>query len=418
MKKEFRFPTIIGIIFLIIAIISGVYLTGRQTTLGSKASGSCYPDILQISNITNHAVDISFSTSATCQITLSVNNQIFTDLKPSQKLHYFEIENLKELTEYSFSLISEGNTIIEDSFKFTTATTPASSIPTSKIAWGKVYGPDGKTPANAVVYLNIPGAAPLSSVVTTDGNWSISLANSFNESKKDWFSVPDPDVDEEIIVVSNDGTTTQITNSTANNNPVPDITVGKNILEAPIVNNSQSGFLNVSPVMAQKNLDITNPKNGEIISANKPNFFGVAPVNSKIIIEVHSDVAISGEAYSNTSGDWNWTPPSGLSPGEHTITVKVQNPNTGLWESIVRNFVVSAAESSTGPQFVASSSATIAPPTPTITSTITPTNTAVPTERVSRPSTTVKPPVTGNSAPTVIIIIASLIFFLISVKFI
>jgi Bacterial Ig-like domain len=426
MTVEKHFPTILGLVLLLICIAASIYLTGFRTTLGSKASGDCTPINPQVANITDSSADISYITSAACLATVSVNSQIFNDVKPATatKIHYFQIKGLKNSTAYNYSLVTNGQTINKTAYNFKTGSTPASSLPTSNLAWGRVLSADKKSVANAIVYLNIPGAFPLSSFVTTDGNWSISLASSFNDSQTDWFVPPSTAVEENIVVISEDNVTTQVVNSTALNNPVPDIIIGQNSLTAPTVVPTSAGNLaNVTPVQTSQNLDILNPQNGETLPSTRPEFFGTAPINSNVVIEVHSDATTSANVQSDNTGSWNWSPPSDLAPGDHTITVKVQDPSTGVWQTVTRNFTVLATGNGS-PAFVASGSATTITPTSTIINptskpTITPTVTPTPIVRAAQPaSASTKPPVTGNELPTVIIITSALLFFLISVKFI
>jgi hypothetical protein len=431
MRKEKRFPTIIGLLFLILAIAGGVYLNSTRTNLGSKASGDCKPINVQIANITHNSADISYTTGASCLSTISLNDQVINDVRflntnqsPSAtKIHYFQAKYLKEKTEYHFSLITNGQTVTDNAYLFTTGSKPSSELPTSNLAWGRVLNPDKKTTSNAIVYLNIPGAAPLSSFITSNGNWSISLASSFNSQNNDWFTPPSNPVEEDIVVVADDGSITQVTNNTSLNNPVPDIIIGQNSLTVPpdYISGDQGIIDAISPVQTQKNITITNPTDKETLNINIPDFFGTGPINSTIVIEVHSSDPIVGQAQSDTSGTWHWSPPQSLEPGEHTITAKVQNPSTGLWESVTRTFTV-LAQNNSNPAYEASASATTAPtvePTiePTIEPTQIPTITPTPIIRTAHPSSaSAKPPVSGDSLPTVIIIGSAFAFLLLSLS--
>lgn len=424
MKKDLHFPTIVGLIVLLLAVAAGVYLSTNRVSLSSKASGDCKPQNVQITNLTHTSATISFITSSTCRANVDINNQTVSDLKletlntpdESVHLHYFEVKRLKEKTSYDFTLISGGTSYNENSYKFTTAAAPTSATPTSNLAWGKVFDTDGKTPANAIVYLNIPGAYPLSSIVTTNGNWSISLANSFNDQLTNWFVSPADATAEDIIVVAENSSTTQVTNNTSRNNPVPNIILGRNSLESTdVTDTSTSGIVATQPtVVNQKKVEILNPQNNDQLSTSRPDFFGTAPINSRVIIELHSAQVINSETVTDPTGTWHWSPSSALDPGSHTLTVKTQNPATGIWETVTRSFVVLAADSTSSLSFEASGSATT--PSPTIAPTIVPTDTVAPTIRVARPSTTVKPPVTGNTTPTLIVVLLSCVFLLVSFK--
>ncbi len=428
MNKEKRFPTILGLIFLIIALFVGIYLTTNRTSLGSKASGDCIPINSQVTNITNSTADISFLTSASCLVSLSVNGQLLSDIKndTATKIHYFQVRNLKNNTSYNYTIISGGQNYTENSFVFETGSNPVSSLPTSNLAWGKVFDAESKPAVNALVYLNIPGASPLSSFITTDGNWSVSLASTFNDSKTDWFIPPENATDEDIVVISDDGTTTQVTNSTALNNPVPDIVIGRDSLAAPQVTSLPVGkVVDTTNVQSEKSVDIFNPQDNETLNVVRPDFFGTAPASSKVIIEVNSETVINGESLADNSGSWHWSPPSDLAPGKHTITVKVQNTTTGIWETVTRNFTVLAGDDD-GPSYQASSSATIIP---TAVPSVIPTTAVIPTTVVLTPTDTLKPSITpitetvtpsstsstlyqtGGSFPTYFLVLLSIILF-------
>lgn len=436
MKSEKHFPTIIGLIFLVICIVAGIFLTSSKTSFNSKASGDCKPVNLQSANITDTAADISFITSSSCLSVLSIDGRTVSDVRAEttdssaspSKIHYFQVKYLKAQTQYSFSIISDGQTITNDLFNFKTSSTPTDALPTSNLAWGRVLNPDLKTAGNAIVYLSIPGAAPLSAFITSNGNWSISLASSFNDTRTSWFIPPAIPTDEDIVVIGEDGSTTQITNNTSLNNPVPDIVLGQNSLTSPQVTPQTGTVGNITTSTTTKTVDILNPKDGDSLPISRPDFFGVAPQNSQVIIEVHSDIPYTGQTSTDNTGVWHWSPPENLTPGQHTVTVKVQDTSTGLWNTVTRNFTVLATDSSTL-SYTASASASVITPTsspvPTIVAVVTsvPTNiptktpTAIPTLRTVTP-TIVQTPVTGNTSTTIIFIIGALCLFLFSIKLI
>ena len=439
MLKEKKIPTILGLIILISGVFVGVFLTNQKTSFTSKASGSCNPKNSQITNITNNAASISFVTESMCLSSLSVNNQtieneaiISADQK--SKIHYFDVINLNADTEYSFSIITNGTSYKESSYTFKTATNPSGPIPSSNLAWGRVFTPELKAAKKVMVFVNIPGASPLSALVTSLGNWNISLANSFNESKTGRFT-PTKNTSEEIIVIDQENQITQITGNTSNNDPTPDIILGQNQFSSSTVTydtKTDTGSLSsVTPVSDSKELDILNPKENESISTQKPDFFGTGPINSTVKIEVHSSTIYNGEVTVNNNGSWNWSPPSNLEPGEHTITATVII--NGVEKVISRNFTVLAADGNIA--YSASPSASIIntqTPTPTLTITPTPTFTPTPTKTVifttSTPTSTLNPtnipitsistssgiPKTGNTTPTILLLLIASSFIVFS----
>lgn len=425
MKKERSIPSILGLILLVLCSFIGVYLTSQRTYFSPKAAGDCQPDNLQMTNITHRSTTISFQTSGQCFSSLNLDNNTFSNLLSSTpyRLHYFEINNLEQQKKYSFSLIIGGKTYSTDQYSFTTAPTPPSTIPSSNLAWGKVYTPDHQPAANVLVYLNIPGAAPLSARTTNEGNWNVSLANSFNDSLTNWFNNPVSPVSEEIIVFSSDGSATQIAHTSSQNNPVPDIIIGQNSLDSSSNNTQQTGEIpsNHGGLAAgSSTLTITNPTEGDVLNTNQPQFFGQASSNTTINLEVHSDTPIQAQAQSDSSGNWSWTPTQPLSPGTHTITAKIYNSSTNLWTTVSRNFTVMAA--SDGPAFTATPSATIIPSPSPLPTAIQPTSTPQPTitltttpvVRSAIVSTSSSTPVTGDTLPTIGLIFFASLFVLAS----
>lgn len=433
MFKEKRIPTILGLMILIGGVIAGVSLTSKNINPVSKASGDCIPKNPQITNITNNSASISFVTESSCLSTLLINNQTInnsatTDNNQKSQIHYFDVSNLDDSTNYNFSFINDGKDYKLPAYKFKTAPKPNSSIPSSNLAWGRVFTPELKAASKVIVFLNIPGVSSLSALVTSSGNWNISLSNSFNDSQTDRFTPP-ANTAEEIIVIDQSKQTTQISANTSQNNPTPDIILGQNQFSPVKVNfnvETNTGSLSsVTPIPNSQNLDILNPKDNESIATQKPDFFGTGPGNSKIKIEVHSSTVYTGEITTNADGSWNWSPPSDLPVGDHTITATVIQD--GIEKIVTRKFTVLAADNLLA--YSASPSATTPTltqiptlpvlPSITITPTSIPTITAIPTStstssnRTTRPSTSSGIPATGELTPTFILlfIAASLMTF-------
>lgn len=429
MRNEKKIPTILGLLFLLASITIGIIWTKSNKNISSKASSVCKPDNLQITNITHHSFDISFVTVDSCLSIVSVDNRTVNDIRfvntntestPS-KIHYFQIDNLKEKTFYPFTLINNGSSINKPDYKVETATKPTSSVPTSNLAWGRVFNPDLKPATDAIVYLNITGSAPLSSFITSSGHWNISLANSFNDQKSDWFT-PQNNQDEDIVVISSGNLATTISSNTSRNNPVPDIIIGQNSFSSTPVDTTGS-FNSNNSISSDINLQIKNPTENEVITTQKPDFFGTAPIDSLLEIKIESEVIVNGTSTSSSDGSWHWSPPEDLSPGEHTITVSINNPKTGLKEQVSRKFKVLAQDNNLA--FSASSSAiTKTTPSPTLIPTqvvtATPTPTLQPTApissssaaRTSKPSTESGIPKTAFALPTFLLIGTALILLI------
>jgi len=421
MKKEIKIPTFIGLILLIVTIFAAVILSDRNINPLIKASTDCQPINPQVTNITNKSASISFTTNGSCLANIKINNLTLNDVRfgnndspnPS-KIHYFDIFNLETSKEYSYELIVDGKTFERDSYNFKTASQPSGDPSSSNLAWGKVLNQDGTPASEGIVYLSIDGASPLSSFITSSGNWSLSLSNSFNDSLTDWFSLVDK-TREDIIIIASDQSQTQVTNNTSNNNPVPDITIGQDtLLTGDSSEAEETGIIPTGTIGSiEKELDISNPKDEETISTLKPDFFGTGPAGSDLDIKVESPVVYTDNITVGDDGTWNWSPPENLTPGEHTITITTEDKKT-----ITRKFVVLAAEGE--PSFSASESAKKTTPTPTKSPTAIPTKvptliptnipvtiipTNVPGEVSGDKSKNEELPKTGNATPTLLLIV-------------
>lgn len=410
MKQEKRIPTIFGIILL----VGTIYLTTRLISNPQKssinASESCEPINPQVTNKTDKSANISFTTSDDCLSNLNIGNYSYQNLKQKGKIHYFDVDKLEANKNYEFEIIVDGKKYNSSYYIFETAQKPTNNIPDSNLAWGKVLTPENNPATQAIVYLNVPGASPLSALVTSSGHWNISLAVSFNEGLSDWFSMPN-NIEEDITVIAPNYPSTQIVSNTARNNPVPDIILGQNNFSLPeaVVDTilpQESLITTDIDLIADKPLDILNPKINETLNSLKPDFFGTAKPNSKLKIKIESPVTLNDEIKVDSDGDWNWSPTQNLTPGEHTITVTDDKNNL-----ITRKFIVLAAESSQ-PSFSASESALLVTPTLTPTKVITP----VPTKKitptnipVTLPSTASGIPQSGTVFPTFFILLISFV---------
>jgi len=404
--KEKKFPTIFGMILLLVILFLGVFLSTQKTSLNSQASVSCEPINPQITNLTYGSFDFSFTTPSPCSATLIINNIIYQDISLSPTTHYYKVTNLSPKTEYKFSLVSGSSTYSWPEFSLTTASKPNSPIPLSNLAWGKIIDKSGKAISGAIVYLTLPGSQALSAFSNKDGNWNISLASSFNEQKNDWFS-PSSVVEEEIIVYSPDGQLTQITNQSDRNDPVPDIIVGQNYFSnIPTPASSFQTDLNPSPVKIDiKKLSIISPKEDETIYTPKPDIIGQGPAGGTFQLDLDGKKVNITVSQNNT---WNYSPSQNLFSGPHQLTLNFQG------DTISRNFTVANTDSYLS--FTATPSATLVPTQviiPTITTLPTPSikPTLIPTVRTAKPSTTSSLYQSGNSLPTYLISILSILLF-------
>jgi hypothetical protein len=267
-----------------------------------------------------------------------------------------------------------------------------------------VIGADGSPTGNAIVYVEAEGGQTLSAMTKTDGTWRLNLALSRGSDGE--VLTYDPAITPVSIFVQAgiSGTATAITN-TGKTKPVPDIVLGKNQSFVEVVDTTlasttdtttnSTGFKNITEeadvALSQEATDsatsmvITYPAlNGEMIATSSPEFSGKTAPGTTIRISVHSSLELTQMIKADKDGVWKWTPPQGLEPGVHTVTLEYTDENN-VFQRIVRSFTVLAAESVGGlPAFTATPSAI---PTLSRTATTSATPSATPSRAASMPST-------------------------------
>ncbi|MFA7301400.1 MAG: hypothetical protein WC069_03755 [Candidatus Shapirobacteria bacterium] len=395
--KDKRIPTILGTFLLLTILFSGVWLSLQKTNLFSQASGDCSPIGIQVTNLTNKSVDISFQTASACSSNLVINTLTLPNFGAKSTIHYFRIDNLSSSTQYQYHLLIDGQEFKQTFYTFKTAPLPSGTLPTANLAWGKILLSTGLPSVNSLVYLNIPGAWPLSALTDSNGQWHISLSNSYTDNKLSLFTPPLIGT-EDIIIYSPNGQLTQVENSLTKNDPVPNIIVGQGFVSSlgtgPASTVAPTKISTIVPTIAlNTKLSINYPSEGETITTLRPDIFGQGKNYSTVSLKI--DTVISGNATTKADGSWNWSPVADLKIGNHILVATLGG------ETVTRNFIIGSVTSNSSPlSFSASSSAVVVTPTtiPTI----------IPTIRTGKVSTKSGIPVTGNASPLYLLLLSSL----------
>jgi len=446
MKKNIapkHFPALLGLVLLLGCLAIGVFLINQARSLVLKASPLLSPQQVKITNIGSNSFVVSWTTTGKTTGAVSVGETLKTEelrkdirdqetsLLTSSLTHLIVVDNLKPQTKYFFKIIS-GEKTYDNTGKPYEVTTANQKIPADNdIASGKILTADNQPAGGALVYLSLANTIPQAAMTDNNGNWVIPLATARTLDLTD-FSHYDRQLQVEEILVKGGEQTASATLTTGNDNPSPDIILGQNynFLNQPLSPTSppeslpsaetggeESQF--IVPTFAppeKEELTITFPAEGEQINSSVPEFFGKAPKGQELEIEIESEEQVSSQANTDQKGQWNWSPNTPLSPGEHRISVSYTDKN-GILKKITRSFVVLAAGQSELPSFTATPSGqeVTATPVPTVTpfpspeaeTTLTPTILPTSTPKLSATETpnltpTEEPevPPTGISLPT------------------
>lgn len=427
MKKTLTIPTLLGLLLLLLGLGTGIYLLRQGANLTLFAGSSSIPQQVKITNITEGGFSVSWITdkeslgflkygpTADTPLTAADDRNQISATAKTYLTHHITVRDLKPAATYFFR-IGMGERLFTNNgqpYQISTAPLAKAPPPASDIAYGTIVDQNGAPVEGAIIYLSLANTTPLSALSKASGSWMIPL-NLARSTDLSAFSPYDrqASIEEIFVQVGNRGTATAVT-TTRNDSPVPTITLGKNhdfrseITYAGTPSPTPTSGSQFSPpplATPSYTLTIFNPKEGERINTQRPEFYGTGPAGENITIEVRSPGPASASAQIDSTGNWRWTPPANLEPGSHTVTIRLAKGTV-----LTRSFVVLAAGDSQIPAQTATESATTPSPTPSPSPTATPTT---PPGRVSLPSTQEGTPIPGNLTPTFYLFIMGLALLL------
>lgn len=179
---KFKIPTLLGLGVIVVGIGVGVFLVLREQVFLSSAAPSQTPQNIQISNIEDSQVSISWQTSSPSLgfVSFGQNNTsdetVLDDRDTRQPqshlVHYVTLKNLIPKTTYQYKIIS--GKITTKILNFTTAS-EASTQTNFRPVIGTVL--NGEKPLDeGIAYVAIPGASLQSALVKNQGNFLIPLS--------------------------------------------------------------------------------------------------------------------------------------------------------------------------------------------------------------------------------------------------
>lgn len=389
-----RIPTILGIGLIVLGIVLTTIIVRVQTSLRSNASTSEKPQNVKVTNLSDNSFTITYQTDTAT--TGSVNygkgkelgNTELDDLDREKggfspkNIHSITVKKLSPNTKYFLVVISGENTFLDNGAPFEISTGPSISSPSASqtVIKGKVILPDGNAPNEALVYLSTDNSQLLSATVAKDGNFNFSLKGFRTDDLSSYLKLNENTILK--LLAINNSLKSTVLFSLNQTGSMPTITLSNDYDFAkdyvPIASKAAEslGFTVVTTKSASLKPQILTPKKDQSLTDQKPQFRGTSLPNETVEIIIHSDENIQSQVTADELGNWTYRPPSNLSPGAHTITIKTRDPS-GILTTIMQSFTVFAADSQVSES--ATSSATPIPPTSFPSPTISPIPTSIPT---------------------------------------
>ena len=379
-------------------VFAGVILLKNAQVFKIGASPTITPKDVRVGSVSDSSATVSWVTDD--QTTAFINygagqdtEMIAYETVDDQKFftHSVTITGLSPETNYYFKINSNGTTYDNNGVAWQFST--GKSLPMSQVSIpisGSVITASGQSEKRAIVYVTVNGYVV--STLTSDSGIFVLQLGSVRTT--DLFSYAEIDPAKtllEISVTTEKGETATAKIFPQSANPIPPLIIGqdqdfRNLQPTGVGQNPDANLDLPETATIESKLDVTGSKaspsktvtldslnDGEVVTSDKPEFFGNGPTGNKITITVHSDTTVTGTTTVSSKGSWSWSPPTNLSEGTHTITVSWVD-TSGITRTLTRSFVVQAGEL---PAFVATPTAT---PTLRPLSTKSPTPTPIPTK--------------------------------------
>lgn len=433
MKKTNKIPTILGVVILLVGTFAGVFFLNMTQVFKVGADSQTSPKDIRVSNLTDNSATVSWITDKESTDFLSWGesasslSKIEKESETDEKFqtHSITLTGLKPNTNYYYKINSDGTSYDNGGIAWQLTTgTQLNTSPNSMNVSGSVLSATGVPTKRALVYITVNGYL-ISTLTSDSGNYVFQLGIARTPDLAAYAQI---DMHSTLLEISVATATDGVASASIfpeSAKPIPPIILGqvadfRNLKpsdnsDAPSANLNlpenatvESKF-NINEKLAtpsSKTVILESLKDGEVVTSTTPEFFGKGPAGETITIKVESENPITNDVQIPKSGSWSWSPPTGLAPGNHTVTISWVDAS-GITRSLKRSFIVQAGEL---PAFVSTPSQSLATPTivPTQTpaiQTIKPTTTP---KQVASPSS-VPVPVTGDLAPTILMSIMGML---------
>lgn len=412
-----RIPTLLGLLFIAFAV-GGVSWAGKYySEVRGRASGGETPQNIQISNISNKSFTVIYTTDVKeagailYGLDAKLGKVKFDDRdtivgkQGAYQVHFITLNDLQENTKYYFSIQSGSTNFLNNNSPYEVTTGKALPLPvgTNSIV-GSVNLPDGSIPIEGVVIVLGDNMQILSVLLRQDGSYSMSLSSARTQDLSAYFALGSSTILNMSVLSGSARSTVAVLGSEIN--PVPLVTLGKdydfttaNLSSLMDHSASASATASSSGEMTQASQsaapspsvafpafdttvasgpDILTPKQDQKFTDQQPLFQGTAYPNATVAITIESTLPIKTTVQADDMGNWQYRPADPLDPGNHEITIVV-NDLQDIPQTIKRSFTVYAE----GSQFIEPSVSPLVSPvasdtaTPTVVATpiVIPTNT-------------------------------------------
>ena len=335
-----KIPTIFGILGVLVSVLIVAVTSqklGEVTKTFSQADSPPTPSFVEAANITDNSATIFWITDkeTTGSVFYGKTSKLGDGAESDSSkniTHMVPITNLKPSTKYYFK-IGDG----ADLHEFTTGPSLQSSQTVEPI-FGKVLDSSGAPVSGVIVTWQVSGAEKIATLTKGDGSYVLPIGNARASGLASFFPITDGLSETITFQFELDNSTTTISCKTGQDRPLPTIRLGETIdcTKRTSSPNPSTGFK--APTADAVSI---NFEDGQTFQTGLPTISGKAGPNQIVQIVVNSETPYSGTVQADPSGNWSWTPPANLTPGQHTVTITVVGLD-GKSTTVTRTFTVSS----------------------------------------------------------------------------
>lgn len=383
-----KIPTLVGLLLVLAAVAIFGYAFDRVGPLLSHANATAAPLSVMISNISDNGFTVSWTTitPATGAITVESNNTKHGLIYDEQDTMNASSVNQKSLgiytthtatfrngdpnTSYRIKILSNGKQYQDKNGPYSIQTGPTLDGNGTGIepAFGTITTSSGQPAPGALLYLTLLNGQTLSTLVKPSGSWVIPL-NLVRQESLQAFIVASERIDE-TLVIRTSVEESHVLTDTLNDNPVPEIVLGKTYdfrkIQATADTEKQltsapPEVLGATTTTAIGVIAITKPKDNQAIPTDIPLFQGTGIPNKNVTLIIGITNPIVGKTTVGNDGIWRFTPIAPLSAGQQSVTLSTEDAQG---KPVAMTHMFEVLKSGTQVLGDATPSATIAP-TPT-----------------------------------------------------
>lgn len=241
--KENSIPTILAIAILLVGIVDGVVFIRNKQIFNIYALYEASPKNVRVTNIQDSSFTISWTTDRKTSgfvrwgKTESFLNRV--SLNPSEEpgyTHLINVEGLAPKTAYFFKINSGGKEFDNNGVNWKVQTGEAIPIHSrAYIISGKITTSLIEPIEGALVYAVVGGSSPLSTLTTTEGEWTINIGQARTLTLTNYISFNEEKTPIEILVQAGPNGIASAYMYPVSAKPAPPIIIGKthNFKNAP-----------------------------------------------------------------------------------------------------------------------------------------------------------------------------------------